>query len=73
MKTTVLANHGDIQITQEKNKGTRGVLYIPLGKQHLKNDENVCFIEPETIAEAVSYTHLLNSTHNAVPKSKCSS
>ena len=20
----------------------------PLGKQHLKNDENVCFIEPET-------------------------
>ena len=51
MKTTVLAHHGDIQITQEKNKGTRVVLYIPLGKQHLKNDENVCFIEPETIAE----------------------
>ena len=51
MKTTVLAHHGDIQITQEKNKGTRVVLYIPLGKQHLKNDENVCFIEPETIME----------------------
>ena len=51
MKTTILAHHGDIQITQEKNKGTRVVLYIPLGKQHLKNDENVCFIEPETIAE----------------------
>lgn len=51
MKTTVLAHHGDIQVTQEKNKGTRVVLYIPLGKQHLKNDENVCFIEPETIAE----------------------
>lgn len=51
MKTTILAHHGDIQITQEKNKGTRVVLYIPLGKQHLKNDENVCFIEPETIME----------------------
>ena len=51
MKTTILAPHGDIQITQEKNKGTRVVLYIPLGKQHLKNDENVCFIEPETIME----------------------
>ena len=51
MKTTILAHHGDIQITQEKNKGTRVVLYIPLGKQHLNNDENVCFIEPETIAE----------------------
>ena len=50
MKTTILA-HGDIQITQEKNKGTRVVLYIPLGKQHLNNDENVCFIEPETIME----------------------
>ena len=51
MKTTILAHHGDIQITQEKNKGTRVVLYIPLGKQHLNNDENVCFIEPETIME----------------------
>lgn len=51
MKTTILAHHGDIQITQEKNKGTRVVLYIPLGKQHLKNDENVCFIESETIME----------------------
>lgn len=51
MKTTRLAHHGDIQITQEKNKGTRVVLYIPLGKQHLNNDENVCFIEPETIME----------------------
>ena len=51
MKTTILAHHGDIQITQEKNKGTRVVLYIPLGKQHLKNDENVCFIEPKTIME----------------------
>ena len=51
MKTTILAHHGDIQITQEKNKGTRVVLYIPLGKQHLNNDENVCFIEPESIME----------------------
>ena len=51
MNTTILAHHGDIQITQEKNKGTRVVLYIPLGNQHLKNDENVCFIEPETIME----------------------
>lgn len=51
MKKTALAHHGDIQITQEKNKGTLVVLYIPLGKQHLENNENVCFIEPETLVE----------------------
>ena len=51
MKATIIAHHGDIQIAQEKNKGTKVTLYIPLGKQHLENDENVCFIEPETIVE----------------------
>lgn len=51
MKSTALAHHGDIQISQEKNKGTRVTLYIPLGKQHLESEENVCFIEPETITE----------------------
>ena len=51
MKSTALAHHGDIQIAQEKNKGTKVVLYIPLGKQHLENNVNVCFITPETITE----------------------
>ena len=51
MKTTALAHHGDIQIAQEKNKGTKVTLYIPLGKQHLENEENVSFIEPEAIVE----------------------
>ena len=51
MKTTILAHHGDIQITQEKTKEPELFLYIPLGKQHLKMMKNVCFIEPETIME----------------------
>lgn len=51
MKKTALAHHGEIQIAQEKDKGTKVTLYIPLGKQHLENEENVCFIEPEPITE----------------------
>lgn len=56
MKTTVLAHHGDIRIAQEKNKGTLVILYIPLGKQDLENDENVCFIEPETMTKDANST-----------------
>lgn len=49
MKSTALSHNGEIKIEQEKNKGTRVTLYLPLDKKHWEGKDNVVFIDPEKV------------------------
>lgn len=51
MKEHIVAHHGDIRIEQNAESGTCVSIYIPMGKEHFKNDSRVTFVEPESIKQ----------------------
>ena len=49
IKEFVWAHHGFIKVEQSEKNGTCFVVYIPMGKEHLENEENVTFVDAEEV------------------------
>lgn len=48
MKEHIATHQGEIRIEQKKESGTIVTVYIPFGKEHMENNPDVTFVEPDT-------------------------
>ncbi|MEK7249303.1 MAG: hybrid sensor histidine kinase/response regulator, partial [Bacteroidota bacterium] len=74
-KELVELHHGTIEVRSEVGKGTEFVVRLPLGKEHLKDDEVVETPDPTVLSlratkgsEAISYPNEIASALENVPR-----
>ena len=61
MNNIAQKHHGELHILKKTDGGTESILYIPTGKEHFANDENVVFIEPQAQTEEANEEPLITS------------